>query len=262
MVPLDVPKGSNYGCVIGELLGNGQLRMQPQIRGQGATMICRVDKGNALLPAILVILAVAAIVIVSVSTTVNYLGQVVDGVKPIPGDACPCNTETDRQEMEQRLAEAEALAKKVNDDLVSNGSSSKPASKSEKEGSLPQLQEAIGGEVNKVAGTKPTCATWTSEDKPACTRWALQTHENVHSAACQKFAGSSGKGNWIAAGTMEAYWREDAGAYQAEIDFLKSKLAKCPPQQTTYIGPETKEEQQQRLAGSKRRVQKAVGLPS
>ena len=219
----------------------------------------RVERGNAIVPAILVIVAVVAIVIVAVSGTVNYLGRVVDGVKPIPADACPCNTEKDRQEMEQRLAEAEAAANKLNQDLASNGSGTKPFSGTEKEGSLPQIQEALGGgDVTKVGGTKLTCATWTSEDKPACTRWALQTHENVHSAACQKFAKGGGKGDWKAGGTMEAYWREDAKAYQAETDFLKSKLAKCP--QANYIGPETKEEQQQRYAGAKRRVAKSVGV--
>jgi hypothetical protein len=223
----------------------------------------KVERGAALGPLVFVILIVVLVVVVVGGGTAGYLGRTVDGVKPIPADACPCNSEKDRQEMEQRLAEAEAAADKINKDLAASGSGSKPFSGTEKEASLPQIQEAMGGkEVTKVAGTESTCATWTSDKKPACIRWALQTHENVHSTACQKFAKGGGKGDWKEAGTMQAYWREDAGAYQAEIGFLKGKLAKCPPQTSNYIGPETKEEQQQRLGGSKRRVSRSVGLPS
>jgi hypothetical protein len=191
------------------------------------------------------------------------MGRMVDGIKPIPADACPCNTDEDRQNMENRLAEAQAAADKLNSDLASNATSSQPFSGGQKESDVSQVSEAMGAKaVNKVAGTKSNCDTWTSEDKPACIRWSLQTHENVHSAACQKFVNKGGKGDWKEGGTMSAYWREDAKAYQAEVDFLKSKLAACP-KVSMYPGSEDKEEQQQRHAGSKRRAAKyGAGLPS
>jgi hypothetical protein len=192
-----------------------------------------------------------------------FMGRTVDGIKPIPAEACPCSSDEDRNEMQKRLAEVQAAADKLNSDLASNATSSKPFSGGQKESDVSQVSEAMGATaVNKVAGTKPTCETWTSEDKPACIRWALQTHENVHSAACQKFAKGGGKGDWKEAGTMAAYWKEDAGAYEAEIDFLKRKLAACA-NDTMYPGAEDKEEQQQRNAGSKRRAAKyGAGLPS
>jgi hypothetical protein len=240
-----------------------QLRMQPQTRGRGATMNRRVDQGNAVVPAIIVVLVVLVVAIVVVSGGLNYYTRQRDHVVPVPADACPCNSEKDRQDMEQRLAEAEAGANQRNQEIASNAAGSKPFSGAEKEAGLPQLQEAMGGgEVNKVAGTEETCITWTSKDKPACVRWALQTHENVHAAACDKFIGKGGKGDWKKQGTAADYWREDAKAYQAEVDFLNSKLAKCPRTAVTYPGRESREEQAQRINGSKRRVAKSVGLPT
>ena len=230
-------------------------------------MNCRVDKGNAIVPAVIVILAVVAIAIVVVSGGLNYYTRERDHRIPIPPDACPCNTTEDRQDMEKRLAEAEAAANDLNTDLIPDAPSGKAFSGDEKESKgVRQIGEAMGGEkagVHKVAGTSPACITWTSKDKPACIRWALQTHENVHAEACDKYIAGGGKGDWKAAGTMAAYYREDARAYQAEIDFLKSKLAKCPPVLGNYPGAQSKEEQQQRLAGSKRRAtQYVAGLPS
>lgn len=214
--------------------------------------------------ALVVILVVGAVILGGLLVAA-YKGRIVNGVKPILPDACPCNTDQDRKDMENRLAEVEAAAQK-NLELASDASSSKPFSGSQKESNVSQVSEAMGAaQVNKVAGTEPNCATWTSEDKPVCIRSALQVHENVHSAACQKFAKGGGKGDWKEAGTQGDYSREDARAYEAEIDFLKSKLAACTKVDTNmYPGTETKEEQQQRLAGSKRRLQKAVppALPS
>ena len=140
-------------------------------------------------------------------------------------------------------------------------------SATEKEGEgLPKIGEAIGGKdapVRKVASTSPACITDVSPGRTACIRWALQNHENVHAAACDKYISGGGKGDYKAAGTMADYWREDAKAYQAEIKFLNDKLANCPPVVGNYPGAQSKEEQEQRLAASKRRAtQYVAGLPS
>jgi hypothetical protein len=221
----------------------------------------KVDRGGGLF--IFIALVVVLVVVVVAGGTAAYMGRMVNGIKPILPDACPCNTDEDRKDMENRLAEAQAAVNKLNSDFASNATSGKPFSGGQKESDVSQVSEAMGAkEVNKVGGTKSNCETWTSKDKPACIRWALQTHENVHSAACQKFVNGGGKGDWKEAGTMADYWREDARAYQAEIDFLKSKLAACT-KVDMYPGSEGKEEQQQRYAGSKRRAAKyGAGLPS
>lgn len=222
----------------------------------------RVERGWV--HVVIIVLIVVVIVVWGTSAVLNYYTRQRDHRVPIPADACPCNTPEDRQDMEKRLAEAEAAARELNTDLASNASSSKPFSGDAKESEgLPKIAEALGSkEVQKVAGTSPACITWTSKDKPACIRAALQTHENVHAAACDKYIDGGGKGDWKAAGTMADYWREDAKAYQAEIDFLNSKLAKCPQAAVNYPGRESREERAQRLDGSKRRVAKSVGLPS
>ena len=46
-------------------------------------MICRVDKGNAVVPAIIVILVVVVIVIIIVSSALNYYARERDHVVPI-----------------------------------------------------------------------------------------------------------------------------------------------------------------------------------
>ena len=187
-------------------------------------MIRRVDKGNAVIPAVIVVLVVVAVVIVVVSGGLNYYTRQRDHVVPVPADACPCETTEDREDMEKRLADAEAAAKELNTNLIPNTSSSKTFTGNEKENEgLPQIGEAIGGKdapVRKVASTNPACITDVSPGRTACIRAALQTHENVHAAACDKFIGGGGKGDWKAAGKMVDYWREDAKAYQAEVDFL------------------------------------------
>lgn len=102
------------------------------------------------------------------------------------------------------------------------------------------------------------CKPDVSKGRTACMRAALQAHENVHQREC--LASGSRFRNYKTAKTMVEFWQEDLEGYQAEMDYLKRNLGtamgKCPV--TNYPSAKSKDEQQQRLAGSKRRVTQYV----
>jgi hypothetical protein len=122
---------------------------------------------------------------------------------------------------------------------------------------------ARSGKGETDSNCKPTITSYS-----ACLSAGLQTHENAHIKECRaytdmvKATGKKGPADWKEAKTMMNYWAEDVGAYQAEVDYLNRQIARvkadpaCKPKVSTYPGSESKEEQQQRLAGSMRRVTK------
>ena len=117
-----------------------------------------------------------------------------------------------------------------------------------------------GDEQTGSATTHHTnCKPDVSQGRSACMQASLQAHENVHQRECLKY--NSRLRNYKYAKTMVDFWTEDRDGYQAEVDYLDRQIArvvkKCM-QVTSYPGAESKEEQQQRLAGSKRRVTQYV----
>jgi hypothetical protein len=91
---------------------------------------------------------------------------------------------------------------------------------------------------------------------------SLLAHENVHQRECLKQKRLLG--DYKTKKTMLEYWQEDREGYQTEVDLLDHQIArvvaKCA--HASYPGAESKEEQQERLAGSKRRVSKYAAVLS
>ena len=112
-----------------------------------------------------------------------------------------------------------------------------------------------GGETHHL-----NCRPTFPEGVSACMKESIRAHENVHQREClngytTRFA------NYKEAKTMVEYWKEDREGYEEEVKFLETQIAKC--RVGNYPGAESKAEQQQRLAGSKRRAtQYVAGLPS
>jgi hypothetical protein len=121
-----------------------------------------------------------------------------------------------------------------------------------------------GGWTGKAETPPRNCSPDLSDAPTECLKQALRAHENVHQAAC---LGHSGGGDWKEAKTMVDYWKEDRAAYQAEADYLDRNInrlmndPKCKKKVAvqTYPGSESKEDQQQRLAGARRRVGSYAG---
>ena len=112
------------------------------------------------------------------------------------------------------------------------------------------------------AGETPpyTCSPDVSAGPTKCMQSSLQAHENVHQQAC--LANPKRFANYKYAKTMVEFWQEDRDGYQAEVDFLTRNIDKCM-HVSNYPGAQTKEEEQQRRAGSKRRVTEyGAGLPA
>jgi hypothetical protein len=112
-----------------------------------------------------------------------------------------------------------------------------------------------GGETHHL-----NCSPKFPDGVSACMKESLRAHENVHQRECvngytTRFA------NYKEAKTMVEYWAEDREGYQEEVNFLEPLIAKCL--YGNYAGPQSKEEQQQRLAASKRRAtQYVAGIPA
>jgi hypothetical protein len=123
------------------------------------------------------------------------------------------------------------------------------------------IQKANTGAPPGGGETPPyTCSPDVSAGSTKCMRASLQAHENVHQQACLK--NTKRFTNYKYEKTMVEFWQEDHDGYQAEVNFLDRNIAKCT-RVSNYPGARSKEEQQQMLAGSKRRAtQYAAGLPS
>ncbi len=172
--------------------------------------------------------------------------------------------------MKRRRALAEAAEAAINNDVLPNVNSGDKFDGGVKDSTLPKIDSAmkkvsLKGRSGK-GETKPSCLSKVEAPTP-CLRAALQVHENVHVKACDAHIAKGGTGDWKDALTMADYWREDAAAYKAEKDYLDKELdlifndMNCM-HYSTYQGAETRGDQQQRLAGSKRRVAsyaKAIG---
>ncbi len=180
--------------------------------------------------------------------------------------ACDC---PDVLMMVNRLAQVNAAIQSI------DGLSKAQAAKDAKAGS-PEMytddlyapgKAANQKAVEKVAKGDPTgagdtphrnCSPDVSAGRTKCMRAALQAHENVHQRECLAF--DSRFGNYKEAKTMVDFWKEDREGYQAEANYLDPKIKqlsndpKCKVKVTTYPGAESKEEQKERLAGSRRRV--------
>ena len=190
-----------------------------------------------------------------------------------PPDLAACNCDhTSIQGILDRERQVEALMKKINDEM--NALDPKVMytedlyAKFRKDNleSVKKLNEDFdlsptgGGGITNPLDCKPHVPPGTTK----CIQGSFQAHENVHQRECLAFADRpiNRFSDWKKAKTMVEFWREDLEAYQAELDFLKDALARATAECTgNYPGAASKEEQQQRLAGSKRRLtQYATGI--
>jgi hypothetical protein len=130
-----------------------------------------------------------------------------------------------------------------------------------KEANQAAIRKANTGAPPGAGETPPyTCSPDVSAGTTECMRASLRAHENVHQQAC--LANTKRFANYKYAKTMVEFWQEDHDGYQAEVDFLTRNIDKCM-HVSNYPGAQSKEEEQQRRAGSKRRVtQYGAGLPA
>lgn len=183
-------------------------------------------------------------------------------VPPDP-DACDCK---DQQLMLNRLrlanAAIQSIDKLINDQTTKDAQemySDDAYSVGKKANQAAVYKASEGDEYTGAADTPPVnCKPNVSKGNGNCMKASLQAHENVHQRECLKY--DSVFRNYKNQKTMVAFWQEDREGYQKEVEYLDRQIAKVVKKcmQATYIGPETKEDQQQRRAGSQRRVSKYV----
>ena len=187
-----------------------------------------------------------------------------------PPDLAPCNCDhASLQGIMDRERQVEALIEKINDEMsaldpnVMYTEDLYAKSRKDNVKSVNKLNEDFelsptgGGGVTNPLDCKPHLPQGTTK----CIQGAFQAHENVHQRECLAFADrpTNRFSDWKKAKTMVEFWQEDLEGYQAELGFLKEALTRATaPCTTNYPGAESKEEQQQRLAGSKRRVTQYV----
>jgi hypothetical protein len=254
--------------------GSGHLRTQswtqPGSRqaNRGGDVDWKDDRGIALVG---ILITVGAIAIVFYLLNRSF-GTPQEQV-PVPEDVCGCR---DLYEMESRVQEATAAIAAINGLSQAQLATPNGAATMYTPAQYNQGVDATQPDVSAArrAGARSGSAKTDSNCKPKfdsyskCLEAGLKAHENVHIRECRaytdkvKATGQSGPADWKEAKTMVDYWAEDVSAYQAEIDYLNRQIARvkadpeCKPKVSTYPGAESKEEQQQRLAGSKRRVTK------
>jgi hypothetical protein len=194
-------------------------------------------------------------------------------VVPVPEDVCKCS---DIADMENRVNEAAAgagaFAQLVGAQAAADAASGTTTmytdalylkGKSAAQSAVSAAHTAGAGTGKAETGSD--CVT--QIDAPTdCLRASLQTHENLHSTTCDalKASGKVAKlGDYKFTMTIVDYWREEVAAYSAELNYLGRQLARVKADPTcakpkvtveTYPGAKTKEQQQERLAGARRRV--------
>lgn len=227
-------------------------------------------------PAFLTLLAVLAAILAIAGVLAMLFGDDVKDVKVPPG-ACQC---TDQADIKSRIAEAtaarDAFAKSAADRSAKEDGNPKPekysdeAKQAETDAAHPAVKAATTA-ATAHAKTFSDCTTEVDEKATPCLRAALQTHENVHSLTCQamKEAGRVGfMRDYKFQMTMVTFLRNEVAGYEAEIQYLKDEMARLKADPNckwvvNYQGPQSREDQQQRLAGSRRRAsQYAAGLPA
>ena len=125
-----------------------------------------------------------------------------------------------------------------------------------------QARVSIASEGDEYTGSGHTppvnCKPDVSRGQGDCMKASLQAHENVHQRECLKY--DAVFTNYKNAKTMVDFWKEDREGYQAEVDYLERQIKRVVPEcmHASYPGSGSKQDQQQRLAGSKRRVSKYV----
>jgi hypothetical protein len=232
-------------------------------------MNVRDRKGFAL---VFVLVAAGVIVVVTVIIVAGVKWATRRDTTVVTPDESTCQC-PDVFSMANRLAQAKAAIASINGLIATQAASDlaagKPAMYSE---DLYNKGKAVnqtavdnankGGWTGKAETPPRNCSPDLSDVPTECLKQALRTHENVHQVECLRH---SGGGDWKEAKTMVDYWQEDRAAYQAEADYLDRNInrlmndPKCKPKVSTYTGRESKEEQQERLAGARRRVASYAG---
>jgi len=229
----------------------------------------RDSRGIVLLPIIIAIVVIAVIVL-----AIWYFVGSDPTVVPVSESVCECK---DVFDMGNRLSQARAAEAATGNLSRTQRTTDPSAMYSEslyntgKASNQSAVNAANRGGFAGTGQTKTDCTTHI--DAPtACLKAALQTHENVHSTACLQFkadvkAGTKpGQTDYKGAQTMADYWSEDQSAYKAEADYLDRNIKRlmADPKCTNRVTVKTsagsrkqdQDDQQQRLAGSKRRVAK------
>ncbi len=186
---------------------------------------------------------------------------------PVPENACQCS---DLRDVENRMKEASAAVGAYAQLINGLG----PAAQMYDSGVYAQGNVSVQAAVDAAhqagagtgTGTTDTACITRIQAPTECLRAALQTHENVHSDACQaaKASGAVGTyGDYKTAMTMANYWSEEIAGYTAELAYLGRNLVRiktdpsCNPAPVaveTYPGAGDRQDQQERLAGAWRRV--------
>jgi hypothetical protein len=188
--------------------------------------------------------------------------------KPPNLAACNCDHES-QQKILDRQRQVEALINKINEEMNAQDANEMYTdelySKFRKDNLklLNDLNQDF--ELSPTGGggtTDPyTCTTRVPQGTSACVQGSFQAHENVHHRECLAYwkRTTNRFSDYKKAKTMVQYWQEDLEAYQEELKFLKAAFSLAVADCTgNYPGAESKEEQQQRLAGSKRRLTQYV----
>jgi hypothetical protein len=214
---------------------------------------------------------VAAIVVLIVSIVI--LNKKHTTVVTPDENACDC---PDLQNMLDRSRLAEEAIKSIDDQIAAQSAKDPQEMYSDElytEGRTKnQARVSIESEGEDYTGSGEThhtnCKTDVSKGKTECIKASLQAHENVHQRECLKI--NKRFGNYKDSKKMVEFWQEDREGYQKEVEYLARQIprvtrkvadGKC--QVANYPGAQSKEEQGQRYAGSKRRAtQYVAGLPA
>ncbi|NMB79290.1 MAG: hypothetical protein GYA23_09390 [Methanomicrobiales archaeon] len=161
-------------------------------------------------------------------------------VAPVPSGQCTC---ADVADLENRLGEANAAIAEyqaaIGEIQAMDVKSGKKTMYSDELYTYEQenVQLAINGAYIKGArsGTGDTdtaCETTINAPTP-CLKGSFQTHENVHSATCQKVKQDLGDKysplttDYRESLTMEQFWNDEIAAYSAEIRYINENLPRA-----------------------------------
>jgi hypothetical protein len=229
-------------------------------------------------PLFLGLVGVFALILLIAAGLAYVFGDDVKDVPVSPGE-CQC---TDQADIKSRIAEAtaarDAFAKSAADRSANeDGRNLEPemysdeAKQAETDAVHPAVKAATTARTAH-AKTRSDCTTEVDEKATPCLRAALQIHENVHSLTCQAMKKDGRVGfmrDYKFQMTMVTFLRNEVAGYDAEINYLNGEMARLKADGNcnwvvveTYRGPQSKEDQQQRLARSRQRVANYVKIIS
>lgn len=200
----------------------------------------RADPENAALalPFIALIVVLALLIGLGIVMFVQHSNATT--VVPVASGQCTC---ADVADLENRLGEANAAIAEYQAAIGElQGVDAKNGKKTMYSDELytyeqENVQLAINGVYKKGArsgkgDTDTACETKITAPTP-CLQGSFQTHENLHSATCQRVKQELGDKysplttDYRESLTMEAFWNDEIAAYTAEIKYINENLPKA-----------------------------------